>query len=205
MFSLFKSEPPRRLRIVKNGHPSLRQKSAPVQEITAEIKTLATRMVVTMQENEVVGVGLAAPQVGVNKRLIVVDTRPRHEDDEAETTEQLSVGETILNPMMPLALVNPQIVWKSPETVCSGEGCLSLPGVYGDVERPALVRLQATTLDGEKIEVECGGLLARCLQHEIDHLDGVLFIDRAPEEQQMEARTMMKKMEKMEKKLLAKK
>ncbi|MDD4097552.1 MAG: peptide deformylase [Lentisphaeria bacterium] len=202
MLDFLKSERPRRLRIVQHGHPALRRKSSPVREVTPEVRQLAARMTVTMQENDVVGVGLAAPQVGVNQRLIVVDTRP---DEEAPPPPgPLSPGEALLNPRMPLVLVNPEIVWSSPETACCGEGCLSLPGVHGEVTRPARVRLRAATLDGEDIEVECGGLLARCLQHEIDHLDGVLFIDRSPEEQQKAAQPLLKRMEKFELKQLAK-
>ncbi|HOG51132.1 MAG TPA: peptide deformylase [Lentisphaeria bacterium] len=202
MLEFLKSARPRRLRIVRNGHPALRQKSSPVKEVTAEVRRLAARMVVTMQENDIVGVGLAAPQVGVNVRLIVVDTCP--DEDSLPPAEPLSPGEVSLNPRMPLALVNPEITWVSPETSCCGEGCLSLPGVRGEVTRPARVRLHASTLDGEVIDIECGGLLARCLQHEIDHLDGVLFIDRAPEEQQKTAAPLLKRMEKNELKQLAK-
>ncbi len=200
MLDFLKSERPKRLRIVQNGHPALRQKSSPVKEVTAEVRRLAERMLVTMQENDVVGVGLAAPQVGVNLRLIVVDTRP---DEDSLPAEPPSPGEVCLNPRMPLALVNPEITWVSPETACCGEGCLSLPGVRGEVTRPARVRLHATTLDGEAIDADCGGLLARCLQHEIDHLDGVLFIDRTPDEQQKAAATLLKRMEKFELKQLA--
>ena len=166
------------------------------------MRRLAARMVVTMQENDVVGVGLAAPQVGVNIRLIVVDTCP--DEDSPPPAAPLSPGEVSLNPRMPLALVNPEITWASPETTCCGEGCLSLPGVQGEVTRSARVRLNATTLDDEVIDVECGGLLARCLQHEIDHLDGVLFIDRASDEEQKAAAPLLKRMEKNELKQLAK-
>lgn len=202
MLDFLKSMRPRRLRIVRNGHPALRQKSSPVKEVTDEVRRLAACMVVTMLENDIVGVGLAAPQVGVNTRLIVVDTCP--DEDSPPPAAPLSPGEISLNPRMPIALVNPEITWTSSETSSCGEGCLSLPGVHGEVTRPDRVRLCATTLDGEAIDVECGGLLARCLQHEIDHLDGILFIDRAPDEQQKAAAPLLKRMEKNELKQLAK-
>lgn len=189
---------PQRLRIVCNGHPALRRVSSPITVVDDEIRQLAARMIVTMQENEVVGVGLAAPQVGVNLRLIVIDTY--FDDEESKTA--MSAGEILLNPRMPLALVNPEIISYSEEKCSSEEGCLSLPEIHGDVERPARVMLSASTLEGEKIMVECGSLLARCLQHEIDHLNGVLFYDKLSEKEQKIADPQMKELEKREKALL---
>lgn len=192
MFDFIKISRPRRMRVVCNGHPALRMKSLPVMAITDEIRELAQRMIVTMKENEIPGVGLAAPQVGVNKRMIVIDTRPvGRKEKRAEKQKQLSPGEMMLNPLMPLALVNPEILSSSAETETCGEGCLSLPGVEGEVTRPAKVLLRAKLLDGKEVMLECGGLLARCLQHEIDHLDGVLFYDRIPKEQQEAANDVM--------------
>ena len=180
------------MRVVCNGNPALRVKSLPVMSITDEIRELARRMIVTMKENELPGVGLAAPQVGVNKRMIVIDTRPTgRKEKRSEKKKQLSPGEIMLNPLMPLALVNPEILSSSAETETCGEGCLSLPGVEGDVTRPSRVLLRAMLLDGKEVMVECGGLLARCLQHEIDHLDGILFYDRIPKEQQEAANDIM--------------
>lgn len=187
-----------RLRVVKNGHPALRKVSPEVTVIDDELKELAHKMAVTMKENDIVGVGLAAPQVGVNTRLIVVDTRCNDDPPQSE----LSPGEILLNPIMPVALVNPVIVSASSEIEVLGEGCLSLPGVNGDVPRPAEVLLKATLLDGQEIQCQCGRLLARCLQHEIDHLDGVLFIDHASEEQQKEAEPVLKQLAKVEQKYL---
>ena len=180
------------MRVVCNGNPALRMKSLPVMSITDEIRELARRMIVTMKENELPGVGLAAPQVGINKRMIVIDTRPTgRKEKRSEKKKQLSPGEMMLNPLMPLALINPEILSRSAETETCGEGCLSLPGVEGDVTRPARVLLRATLLDGKEVMVECGGLLARCLQHEIDHLEGILFYDRIPKEQQEAANDIM--------------
>ena len=182
----------RKMRIVHNGHRSLRGISVPIGEITPEIKDLAQRMVVTMVENDVPGVGLAAPQVGVNLRLIVIDTRP--DGKSARKKAPSSPGEIMLNPMMPVALVNPEIISASSETETMCEGCLSLPGVEGEVTRPKKVVLRSRLLSGEQMIVECDGLLARCLQHEIDHLNGVLFIDRASEEQRKEAKPLLDEM-----------
>jgi len=186
---------PRKLRIVVNGHPSLRKVSRPIVNITAEVRELAERMIVTMLTNEVVGVGLAAPQVGVNIRLIVVKTcSDRGHGDAAE----LSPGELLLNPRMPLALVNPELLSVSSELSTEVEGCLSLPGVDGRVTRPARVLLRASTLDGEVLTVECAGLLARCLQHEIDHLDGRLFYDCLSGEEQRRNAAVMRSLERVE-------
>lgn len=183
------------MRVVLNGNPALRRKSVPVDGITPEIRELSERMIVSMLENEIVGVGLAAPQIGVNLRMIVIDTRPKGKDKRGG---QLSPGEIMLNPLMPMALVNPEIISTSAETECSYEGCLSLPGVDGEVTRPARVLLRAKDIEGKELCVECGGLLARCLQHEIDHLDGILFIDHSPKEQQEAAMQTMKSLEAME-------
>src|SRR3546814_9111091 len=106
------------------------------------------------------GVGLAAPQIGVTRRIIVVDVAGKDEKPQ------------------PIALVNPEVVWRSDETLVYEEGCLSLPELYADVERPAAVQVRYLDRDGASREVEGEGVLGVCLQHEIDHLDGVLLIDR---------------------------
>ncbi len=169
--------PERPLPVRIYGDPVLRQKSKPVGEITPAIRELARRMIVTMHDT--VGIGLAAPQVGVNLRLITVYTY----DDERPIPPDASEGERVLGPRMPLALLNPRILEVSAETSVFEEGCLSLPGIHGEVVRPNALFLEAQLLNGDGIRLECGGLLARCLFHEIDHLDGVLFVDRmAPEE-----------------------
>ena len=191
IFRRFKSK---KMRIVQNGHPALRRISAPIAAIDDGIRELADKMTYTLLHNDVEGVGLAAPQVGVNKRLVVIYTCSGSPKDKSK----LSPGEILLNPLMPIALVNPEIVSMSQETICSGEGCLSLPGVGGDVVRAARVILKATLLDGQTVQVECANLLAKCLQHEIDHLDGILFIDKIPSEQLAEARPALKLMEKEE-------
>ena len=137
----------------------LRRVSKPIAEITDEIRTLAADMLEVMYDEP--GIGLAAPQVGEAVRLVVVDTEWREENAERN----------------PLVLVNPQIVASEGEIVWT-EGCLSVPDFEAEVERFAKVRLQALALDGSPLEIEAEGLQAVCFQHEIDHLDGVLFIDR---------------------------
>jgi peptide deformylase len=139
------------------GDPILAKKSEPIGEITGEIAQLARDMVETVHAAP--GVGLAAPQVGVNKRLIVVD---------------LSVGEdkTALH-----ILVNPEIVAAEGEAVCE-EGCLSVPEIKEKVPRPYRVVVRGLDLEGRRVEVEGEDLLARAFCHEIDHLDGVLFVDK---------------------------
>lgn len=188
---------PRRMRIVTNGHPALRRVSRPIVHVTGDVRELADRMIVTMLENDVPGVGLAAPQVGINIRLIVLMTA----QEGGGSRPGALPGEMMLESHMPLALVNPELVHVSAETVCESEGCLSLPGVGGMVTRAATVVLQARTLDGEEIVAECGGLLARCLQHEIDHLDGKLFFDRLSSVEQTKAASRMEQMVRREEKL----
>jgi peptide deformylase len=178
LLDLLKGRGTRRLRVLTCGHPALRRRSEPVGAVTPELRELAERMVVTMFENETTGVGLAAPQVGVNTRLIVLATY----DPAKPPPPTLSAGELLLNPRMPLALVNPEILWFSSDTETREEGCLSVPEAAAPVERPARIVVRASTLDGEVIQVECGGLLGRCIQHEIDHLDGILFVDRLRDE-----------------------
>lgn len=135
----------------------LRLVSKPVGPITPEIRTLAADMLDTMYDAP--GIGLAAIQVGVPTRLVVVDLGRAEEDRD------------------PLVLVDPEIVWSSEETRVHEEGCLSIPEFYEEVERPDRVRVRYRGLDGAVVETEADGMLATCLQHEIDHLDGVLFID----------------------------
>jgi peptide deformylase len=137
--------------------PLLRKKSAPVAKVDKEIRALVEDMFATMYDAP--GVGLAAVQVGVPKRVITVDATRGEE------------------PKHPIALVNPEIVWSSDEPSVHEEGCLSIPEVTEEVERPAKVRVRYLDLEGREQELEAEALLARVLQHEIDHTNGVLFID----------------------------
>lgn len=150
------------------GAPVLRKNAAPVAVIDDNVRQLAFDMFEAMRYFN--GIGLAAPQYGVSQRLVVIDVPSDNSTG--------SPGEQLLLPKMPMALVNPEIIMSSKESACREEGCLSVPGVYAPVCRPERVVLRAQLLDGEFVEIECGGLLGRCIQHELDHLDGKLFTDR---------------------------
>ena len=141
------------LKIKKYPDPILRKKCQEVKEVTEEIKNLGWDMVETMEKNE--GIGLAAPQVSELKRIIVVRTEKG-----------------------PQVFINPKIIKKSRETIIDEEGCLSFPGLYLKIKRAKWVEIEALNEKGEKIHLETKGLPARIFQHEIDHLDGILFIDR---------------------------
>lgn len=160
----------------------LRLVSAPVAEITPEIRTLVADMFETMYDAP--GIGLAAIQIGVPKRVVTLDVAKR-----APEPEEAAAGEDETSdapdsqekrdrqPRNPMAFINPEITWSSEERSVYEEGCLSIPEYYEEVERPASVRVAYTDLDGQRQEIEADGLLATCIQHEIDHLNGVLFID----------------------------
>ncbi|MFL6796330.1 MAG: peptide deformylase [Xanthobacteraceae bacterium] len=135
----------------------LRQVSEPVVNIDAALRALVDDMFETMYEAP--GIGLAAIQIGVPKRVVTMDLAKKEE------------------PKQPQVFINPEVIWRAEEKGAYEEGCLSIPEFYEEVERPAQVRVKYLDLDGRTHEIEGTGLLATCLQHEIDHLDGVLFID----------------------------
>jgi peptide deformylase len=137
--------------------PFLARKAAPVTKIDERLRDLIRDMFDTMYESE--GIGLAATQVGVDRRVIVVDVSPSDESG------------------APMALVNPEIVGSEGDTAVAMEGCLSVPGVRGEVARPETVVVCGLNEQGEPVTLRAGGLLGRALQHEIDHLDGILFVD----------------------------
>ncbi len=143
--------------IIKLPDKRLRLVSEPVAKIDADIRRLVDDMFETMYAAP--GVGLAAIQVAVAKRIVIIDTAKKDE------------------PKAPQVFINPELTWASEEKATYEEGCLSIPEYYEDVERPVQVKVRYTGLDGKAREVEANGLLATCLQHEIDHLNGVLFID----------------------------
>ena len=150
------------------GAPVLREIAAPVAVIDDNVRQLASEMIGAMHYFN--GIGLAAPQYGKSLRMVVIDVPGGNESG--------SPGEAMLLPRMPITLINPEIVFASSDCDEKDEGCLSVPGLYAPVCRPSRVVLRSQLLDGEFIEIECGGLLGRCIQHELDHLDGKLFIDR---------------------------
>lgn len=137
--------------------PVLRKKSDPLERVDDEIRTLADDMLETMYDAP--GIGLAAIQIGIPRRMLVIDCAK--EDEEKA----------------PMVFINPEIVERSDERAIYEEGCLSIPDYYAEVERPAEVTVEYTDRDGKAQQVKADGLLATCLQHEIDHLNGVLFID----------------------------
>ena len=159
------------LEIALYGNPVLRQKGEHIESVTDEIRQLARDMLETMCEEH--GVGLAAQQVGRALLLTVVDVR----ESELPSTMELEGKPIDVNQAMPLSLINPIIKNSSGEQV-ETEGCLSIPDVSADIVRAATVEVDAQTLDGKSLRFRCGGLLARAIQHEIDHLNGILFIDR---------------------------
>ena len=160
------------LEIVKYGHPVLRKKGAKIESITPEIKKLIADMFETMEENH--GVGLAAQQVGVAKQLTVIDVRAI---TDRPSTLELDGQPADPADIMPLVLINPEITPVG-GPVTGGEGCLSFPEIFAEISRPGVVDVTALDAKGKPIAFRCGGLLARAVQHEKDHLHGVLFIDR---------------------------
>ncbi|MGE5464448.1 MAG: peptide deformylase [Syntrophothermus sp.] len=153
-------------KIVTLPEPVLRRKAHPVSKFDKNLQAVIDDMVETMREAP--GVGLAAPQVGLSERLIVVEYYEREEDEEVENA-----------PKKVWALVNPEIIKASEETLMGVEGCLSIPNLVGEVERHAMVQVKGLNRHGKPVKVKAEGWLARIFQHEIDHLNGVLFTDRA--------------------------
>jgi peptide deformylase len=146
--------------VVKFGDPVLKSAASPVTEFDERLAEEAERMIALM--HDAIGVGLAATQLGALRRMLVFQAGMDAE---------------------PTVLVNPEIEWRSDDAVTAEEGCLSIPGVVVDVERPLFVRARAVDVHGEPLTVEASGLEARVIQHEVDHLDGVLMLDRTERDQ----------------------
>ncbi len=163
------------LKLEKYGSDVLRQVAQPVEEITGEIRQLAEDMLKAMYDSD--GVGLAAPQIGISKRIVVIDANPNDPFSD------------------PIALINPEIVERSGQADAE-EGCLSVPEVNGEVERAEAVTVEALNLDGKKVRIEATELLARVIQHEIDHLNGVLFVDHLGRLKQQLIKKHLRKIEK---------
>ena len=157
------------------GDPILRTAAAEVDAFDPDLKTLVRDMFETMYHAE--GIGLAAPQIGISQRVIVVDLRSEEQ------------------PEARLALINPKVVWASKESEKVPEGCLSIPGLEEVIKRSSAIRVEAVDIDGGSIELETKGLFARVLQHEIDHIDGILFVDRVSA---LKRRILMKKWKKIQ-------
>jgi peptide deformylase len=170
------------LDVVKYGHPVLRERGGRIKAITPEITQLIADMFETMHAAK--GVGLAAQQIGRALQLTVIDVRGV---TERPSTLERNGQPADVDAFMPLVLINPKVTPLAP-AVPGPEGCLSFPEIYADVARPETVEVQALNAQGEAIRFRCGGLLARAVQHEVDHLNGVLFIDRLPKETREELR-----------------
>jgi peptide deformylase len=164
------------LEVVKYGHPVLRQKGARIERITAEIKRLIDDMFETMRAAK--GVGLAAQQIGKALQLTVIDVS--NVADRPSTLE-LKGKPADVESFMPLVLINPEVKPVG-DPVAGPEGCLSFPEIYAEITRPESVDVTALDQKGEPMQFRCGGLLARAVQHEVDHLNGILFIDRMARE-----------------------
>ena len=159
------------LNILRYPDPRLHKVARPVAEVNDQIRQLVKDMAETMYAAP--GVGLAATQVDAHERLIVIDV--------SENKDELQV------------FINPRIIWASEETALCEEGCLSVPGVYDEVRRPSRVRVQAQDVDGKFYEKDCEGLLAVCVQHEMDHLLGKVFVEYLSNLKQDRIRTKMRK------------
>ncbi len=162
--------------ILIHPDPRLKKICAPVEGVDAALRKLADDMLETMYDAP--GIGLAAPQVGILKRLFVMDYSAKDED------------------LAPMALFNPEVIWASKDLNTYEEGCLSIPDMYEDVTRPAAVKVRYLDLDGKQQELDLDGLGATCAQHEIDHLNGTLFIDYLSKIKRSMITNKMKKLKK---------
>jgi peptide deformylase len=187
------------LPILKYGHPALRQKGAPVEKITPQIRQLIGDLLETMYAAS--GVGLAAQQVGHALQLTVIDVRGVKDRPSAL---ELNGKPAAVDRFMPLVLLNPSITPVN-GPVTGPEGCLSFPEIYAEIARPESVHVVGMNEKGERIEFRCGGLLARAVQHEADHLHGVLFIDRMNKEIKNELKLQLEDLQEASKEELRKK
>ena len=178
------------LDVVKYGHPALRQKGVRIEAITPEIKKLIADMFETMEARH--GVGLAAQQVGLALQLTVIDVREANKD--RPSWLELDGKPADVNDIMPLVLINPEIK-PAGEPATGGEGCLSFPEIYAEITRPGSVTVKALNGKGKPVEFYCGGLLSRVVQHEVDHLNGILFIDRMDRKTKEELRPQLEELQ----------
>ncbi|MEL7483468.1 MAG: peptide deformylase [Planctomycetota bacterium] len=176
---------PSELRLRIHPDSALRVRAKAVDAVDDPVRALADRMIEIMREED--GIGLAAQQVGLDIRMFVCDVP-------ADPSEPAEDG-ILLGTDGPMVCINPEFVAPSDERSPFEEGCLSLPGLRGDVIRPEIVTLRALNADGEPFEMRGGGLLARCWQHEADHLDGVLIIDRMTQMSRLKIRRRLRDLE----------
>ncbi len=176
-----------KLEVLTFPNPQLRHKAKPIEKVTPEIQQLAADMLETMYAEK--GIGLAAIQVGVEKRLLVMDIRPVGDDDRYDLS---GLSELEKQVPMPLVILNPEILKKQGRTTYE-EGCLSVPGYYETVSRDEYIEVRGMDIHGKAMELKLDGLLAICMQHEIDHLDGKVFIDRLSPIKSMRLKSKIKK------------
>ncbi|WP_374074367.1 peptide deformylase [Bdellovibrio bacteriovorus] len=160
------------MKILTFPDPKLREVSQPVEKFGADIKKLSEDLIETMYDAH--GIGLAAPQVGELKRMVVIDTRPKDEKGRRYKYEEMTELEAAVQ--QPLILINPEIIKGEGKTTFD-EGCLSIPGYYETVERFNYIEMKAFDVNGKEFVIKTDGLLAICMQHELDHLEGTLFVD----------------------------
>lgn len=177
------------LPVVRYGTPVLRQKGARVEQVTPAIKKLIADMFETMYAHR--GIGLAAQQVGLALQLTVIDVRGV---TDRPSSLELQGQPAEVEDFMPLVLLNPEIKPVS-KPVAGPEGCLSFPEIFGEISRPDIVDVQALDAKGEPLLFRCGGLLSRAVQHETDHLHGILFIDRMNRETKEELRDQLEELQ----------
>ena len=180
------------LRITKYGESILKTKGEKIEVFDEALVDLANEMLETMYEGN--GIGLAAQQIDQAIMLCVVDVAP--DEGEPDYDYLLDGRKPPVDLIMPMALVNPVITQTSAETECVEEGCLSFPDIRGDVTRPAAIVVEYQDLDGEPHRLEGDGILARCVQHEVDHLNGVLYIDRMSPKALSKIKAEVKKLKK---------
>ena len=187
------------LEIVHYGNPILRKKGKAIEHFDHDLKRLAKDMIETMQAAE--GIGLAAQQVGLVLQFCVIDLR----GSECEFDYQLNGGVFPLDLIMPLVLINPEVAATADLVTTYSEGCLSFPEIHGDIDRRDRIEVRFKDLDGHDNLLACNGLFSRCVQHEVDHLNGVLFIDRMQRSSLLEIGQELKQLKKMTRKRLRKK
>lgn len=176
------------LRIVNYPAPVLRRRADPVESVTEEHRAIALRMIELMREAD--GIGLAAPQIGLSIRLFVLDVPPT---DDGERSPEHDPPTATAGPRV---FFNPTLHAPEGPPEPFEEGCLSLPDIRGDVLRPPVITVKALDQHGKPFTLRCGGLLARCVQHELDHLDGVLIIDRMTQMSRLKSRSAIRDLEK---------
>lgn len=176
------------LEIAQYGNPVLKEKCRPVERFDESLKALADNMLETMYAAE--GIGLAAPQVSIPIQLVVIDIP---EDEESVTFLKVNGEDKVLSDIMPLMFANP-VLEPYGSMHPFHEGCLSVSKIRASVIRPDCVKATLCLIDGKTMTIECDGLLARCLQHECDHLNGILFVDRVSSAQKITLRNKLKRL-----------